>query len=92
MINNLNDDKFEFEDNKYRYYTSTCTEILDKQCVSESLNAPKLTNHKCYMLENKENGEKIFALYNNKGEPVADSYQLDGLGIKIDMMRVMKKR
>lgn len=86
------DYKFEFEDDKYRYYTNISTEILDKHCVSNSVNAPKLFNYKCYILENKENGKRIYVLYNNKGEPVADSYQLDGMGIKIDMMRVMKKK
>ena len=88
----LKDDKFEFEDEKFKYYTNTATEILTKQCTSSSKNWPKLIGYKCYLLESKENGEKIFVLYNKKGEPVADSYQLDGLGVEIDIMRFMKKR
>lgn len=82
----------EYENDGYEIYTSTETEILEKSCKRYFNGHPKLVGYRVRLVKSKENGSIIFVLYNKKGEPIAEDSQLDGMGMKIELMRFLKKR
>ena len=73
-----------------RIYTNSASESLTQYCEQNLNNLPKLHNHKVFICENKESGNISFVLFNDKGVPIEENRALDGMAIKIEILRYLK--
>lgn len=85
------DKKFVFDNEICNFYTSTACKLIEKECTTPATNNPKLIGHKVYICQDKKTKTETYVLFNKKGEAIADSYTMDGLAIKIEMLRFLKK-
>jgi hypothetical protein len=89
MINNISDKKLIFENELCKIYTNDFCESLTDYCERWMNDKPPLKNHKVYFCETNT-GESRFVLFNEKGEPIAESFGFEGMGVEIEKLRFLK--
>ena len=83
------DKKLVCENEYCKIYTNDFCESLTNYCECWMGNKPPLKNHKVYLCENND-GKTSFVLFNEEGQPIADSRGFEGMGIEIEKLRFLK--
>lgn len=79
------------ENDEYIVYENSSTKDITKYCVRPlPNNLPPLENAVVYIVEHKKTCDRKYMLYIN-GYPYEDDIGIDGLAVKIDMLRFLKK-
>ncbi len=65
-------------------------ESLTKYCTCSMGNKPPLRDYKVYICEPKDGSGSKFVLFNEQGEPIAESTGFDSMGTEIEKLRFLK--
>lgn len=78
-----------FENEKVIFYENDITKSLTKDCTRDFRDLKPIA---CcvFICKDKENHNKRYVLFNEKGEPIESDCTLDGIGIKIETLRYLK--
>lgn len=87
----MEENKLITENDNYFVYENSMTKNLTDYCVRPlPNNLPPLDKSVVYILENKKDGTKHYILYVD-GLPVDDAFGFDGIAVKIEMLRFLKR-
>lgn len=84
------DKKLVYENKLCKVYTDSMCKCLTDSCERWMNDNPPLKNHKVYICETNT-GDSRFVLFDDQGEPIAESSGAEDMDIKIGMLRFLKK-
>ena len=79
-----------YENELYKIYTTSMCESLTKYCTCSMGDKPPLRDYKVYICEPKDGSSPKFVLFNEQGEPIAESTGFDSMGVEIEKLRFLK--
>lgn len=84
------DKKLVYENKLCKVYTNDFCKSLTDSCERWFNDNPPLKNHKVYICETNTGCTK-FVLFNEQGEPIAETNGFDSMGVEIEKLRFLKR-